>query len=356
MTATAVRTDHRSETVIRGSDYARLSRMIRDAGLLEPRRGAYAVRIALTAAAFVASWVAFVLIGESWYQTITAVVLGVVFTQVGFLGHECGHRQVARTRRGNDLLGLISGNLLVGLSFGWWIDKHNRHHAQPNTEGADPDIGAGLLAFTDAQVLTRTGWFARALVRYQAWLFFPLLTLEGLNLHVASIRAVLTQPARRYRRTEIILLTLHLTGYLTAMLLVLSPIKALTIIAIHQGVFGLYMGCAFAPNHKGMLIIPAGADVDYLRRQVLTSRNVRGGWLVDQLLGGLNYQIEHHLFPSMPRPSLRRARPIVRAYCQHLDLPYTETTLFTSYAAALRHLHSRAQPLRTRRGRTPIPG
>ena len=63
------------------------------------------------------------------------------------------------------------------------------------------------------------------------------------------------------------------------------------------------MGCSFAPNHKGMPVLSAGHTLDFLRKQVLTSRNIRGGWFVDILLGGLNYQIEHHLFPSMPRPA-----------------------------------------------------
>jgi fatty acid desaturase len=79
---------------------------------------------------------------------------------------------------------------------------------------------------------------------------------------------------------------------------------------------------------------------DFLRRQVLTSRNVRGGWLIDFLLGGLNYQIEHHLFPSMPRASLRHARPIVRAHCLKYGLPYIEVSLFDSYRQALCHLHT----------------
>jgi len=79
---------------------------------------------------------------------------------------------------------------------------------------------------------------------------------------------------------------------------------------------------------------------------VLTSRNVRGGLLLDVVLGGLNHQIEHHLFPSMPAPHLRRARPIVRAYCAELGIPYAESGLLSSYAQALRHLHAAGAPLR----------
>ena len=97
--------------------------------------------------------------------------------------------------------------------------------------------------------------------------------------------------------------------------LVLSPVKAVVFIVVQQGLFGLYLGCSFAPNHKGMLVLGADDRTDFLRRQVLTSRNVRGGWLTDFALGGLNYQIEHHLFPSMPRPNLRRSQAMIEAFC-----------------------------------------
>jgi fatty acid desaturase len=106
----------------------------------------------------------------------------------------------------------------------------------------------------------------------------------------------------------------------------------------------VYMGASFAPNHKGMPILPSGDKTDYLRRQVLTSRNIRGGRCVDFVLGGLNYQIEHHLFPSMPRPNLRRAQAVVRSYCAGHDIAYREDTLLASYAQTLRHLRDIGRP------------
>jgi fatty acid desaturase len=127
---------------------------------------------------------------------------------------------------------------------------------------------------------------------------------------------------------------------------VLTPPQALVFLVVHQCVFGLYMGCTFAPNHKGMPILCDDDKLDYLRRQVLTSRNVRGGRFTDFVLGGLNYQIEHHLFPSMPRPSLRRAQAIVRAHCGQHGLAYHESSVLGSYAQVLRHLHAVGAPLR----------
>jgi fatty acid desaturase len=333
-------------TIQRGSDFARLTQRITAAGLLNRRYGYYGAKIAVTAGLFVACWSAFVLLGDSWSQLLVAVALGVAFTQVAFLGHDAGHRQIFRTRRASELTGLLAGNLAVGLSYGWWIDKHNRHHANPNHEDHDPDVGAGALVWTGEQALQRRG-LGRLLARNQAYLFFPLLLLEGLNLHWASIQAVLRDPAIRRRALEGLLLAAHLVGYLAAVLLVLSPLKALLFIAVHQGLFGLYMGCSFAPNHKGMPVLTADDELDFLRRQVLTSRNVRGSAAVDLLLGGLNYQIEHHLFPSMPRANLRRAQPLVKAYCAELGISYEEAGAIDSYRQALRYLHDVGAPLRT---------
>jgi len=327
-----------------GSEYAGLSRQIAGAGLLDRRPGWYAARIGLTVGCHVAGWAAFVFIGDSWWQSLVAVVLAVTTTQVAFIGHDAGHRQVFRTRRATEVTGLLLGNLTVGLSYGWWMEKHTRHHANPNHVDEDPDVGTGTLAWTEEQALAARG-AGRWLVRRQAYLFFPLLLLEGLALHVASVRAVFSA-SMRHRAIEAVLLTAHTLAYLGLVFAVLSPVRAVLFIALHQGLWGLYMGCAFAPNHKGMPMFGASDDLDFLRKQVLTSRNVRGGPIVDLLLGGLNYQIEHHLFPSMPRPNLRRAQPIVLAYCGELGIGYEETSLVDSYRQGLRHLHGVGAPLR----------
>ena len=321
---------------VRRGDYAELSRLVRQAGLLKRRRRPYVWRIAVTTTLLAAGWTVFVLVGDSWWQLAVAAFLAVMFTQAGFLGHDAGHRQISGSRRVSYILGILHGNLGIGLSYGWWVTKHSRHHAHPNTEGADPDIAMNVLAFTPAQAHASRG-LSRMVFRYQAYLFFPLLLGEAASLHVASIRALASRRSRD-RPAEAALLATHLVGYLTAVFLVLPPVKAAVFILVQQGLFGLYLGASFAPNHKGMPILDAADRTDFLRRQVLTSRNVRGGWLTDIALGGLNYQIEHHLFPSMPRSNLRRSQALIRGYCQRHGLPYCEASLAGSYAQALRYL------------------
>jgi fatty acid desaturase len=329
----------------RWSEYTQLSRQIKQAGLLERRRGWYAARIGLNLALLAAGWVAFAVIGESWWQLVTAAFLAVVFTQIAFVGHDAGHRQIFRSRPANDRVGLLHANLLVGVSFGWWVPKHNAHHSNPNHEDLDPDISITALAFTDGQASSKHG-LIRLVARYQAWLFFPLLLLEAAHLHLASTKAVLRGGSGRANLVEGLLLVAHVAGYLTALVLVLSPLQAVVFALVQQGLFGLYLGCAFAPNHKGMPTLTEADQLDFVRRQVLTSRNVTGSRPVDFLLGGLNYQIEHHLFPNMPRPNLRHAQPLVRAFCAQHGLPYVEASLFGSYAEAIRHLHTVGASLR----------
>jgi fatty acid desaturase len=333
-----------SSPTSRWSEYTQLSRQIKQAGLLDRRHGWYAAKIAINLALLTGGWAAFVVLGDSWWQLVTAAYLAVVFTQLAFVGHDAGHRQIFRSRRANDLVGLLHANLLVGISFGWWVPKHNDHHSNPNHEELDPDISITALAFTPDQASSKHG-LVRLIARHQAWLFFPLLLLEAAHLHLASSKAIL-RGSGRTNLVEGLLLLAHVAAYVGVLLLVLSPLQALGFVAVHQGLFGLYLGCAFAPNHKGMPTLTQADELDFLRRQVLTSRNVAGSRPVDFVLGGLNYQIEHHLFPHMPRPNLRRAQPLIRAFCHQHGLAYAEASLVGSYAQAIRHLHTVGAPLR----------
>ncbi|GGS36602.1 acyl-CoA desaturase [Streptomyces griseoviridis] len=341
---TTVTTTPRSGTP--GSDFARLSRKIADAGLLGRRPGYYTARITSVAGLYATGWLALVLIGPSWWTLAVAAFMAVLYGQVALVAHDMAHRQVFRRRRASEVSGRIAASS-IGMSYGWWQDKHTRHHANPNTEDLDPDIGPDLLVWSPDQARAATG-LPRLLGRRQAFLFFPLLTLEGFNLHVSSGRA-LADRRLKHRTLDGALLLAHCALYLTALFLVLPPGMAVAFLAVHQCLFGVYLGSVFAPNHKGMPILSADGRPDFLRRQVLTSRNVNGGRFTDLALGGLNHQIEHHLFPSMPSPNLREARAIVRRYCRELGVDYTETGLIASYRLALTSLHRAGAPLRRAR-------
>ncbi len=279
------------------STYNELLARVRAEGLLERRRGFYIAMFAALTAGLLGAVTGFVLLGDSWFQLLIAAALGLIFTQFAFLGHEASHRQVFASGPTNDRAGRLIATWLVGMSYQWWMTKHTRHHANPNTVGKDPDIA------------------------------------------VTSIRSLLAPGAVDNRARELVAIGLRLSVYLEIVFLMLPVGMAFAFLGVQLAVFGVYMGASFAPNHKGMPQLPAGSRVDFLNKQVLTSRNIRGGWSMSVLMGGLNHQIEHHLFPSMPRPHLRRARLLVREHCAAHGIPYTETGLVNSCRIVIAYLN-----------------
>jgi len=334
---TAPTTARPNQAAATGS-YQELSREVRDAGLLARTPVFYGLLLAGLGLALVAIVAGSVLLGRSWFQLLLAAALGIVLTQFAFVAHEASHRQVLSSGPANDRLGRILANGVVGISHSWWMSKHSRHHANPNHVGKDPDIAPDTIVFLHADAAQRSRVMA-ALTRVQGWAFFPLLTLEGLNLHVTAFRTLLQQERSRARTLELTLLVVRLTTYVAVVLWFLGLGIGFAFLGVQLAVFGVYMGASFAPNHKGMAMIPEGSRLDFLSKQVLTSRNITGGTWMSTLMGGLNYQVEHHLFPSMPRPHLARARELVMAHCAERGVPYTETTLLRSYAIVVRYLN-----------------
>jgi fatty acid desaturase len=172
-----------------------------------------------------------------------------------------------------------------------------------------------------------------------------MLTLEALNLHLTSVLAVL-RPGRRHRKVEAVLLAAHATAYVSLLVVTMTWQQALVFLLIHQALFGIYLGCSFAPGHKGMPILAPEQAADPFLRQVLTSRNVTGGRLAEVLMGGLNYQIEHHLFPSMARPNLHHAQRVVQRFCENRGVSYAQASPIETYTAVLQHLHAVGAELR----------
>jgi fatty acid desaturase len=328
------------------SDYAIVKRRVRDAGLLEKQPWFYARSIAAKMSVLAACLVVFALFRNPWVQAANAVVLAIVSGQLGFQLHDSGHRQMFAKGWRNALVGLVTGNLLLGMSYGWWVDKHNRHHANPNHVDLDPDINMVAISYSPEQSLERRG-LLRAVARRQAYLFFPLLLLLGWSMHVSSLGFLLQQRSR-HRWTELALLAAHVALYVGLAIFFLGPWSALLVIAIHQCGGGFYMALVFAPNHKGMPQVDDSGDLDFLRKQVLTSRNVRSHPLTDMWYGALNYQIEHHLFPTMPRNRVREAHLIVREFCAEQSIPYHEVSMLQSYRELLGFLHEVGAPLRSR--------
>ena len=327
-------------------DYAQLKRLVTVRGLLVRRRRGYILpALALIAMLGLVTAGAVVSRG-SWWVLLWAAPAAFLFGQVGFTAHEAAHNQILRTSRGNYALSLLLFNLSLGGSRGWWTDKHNVHHAQPNRIGVDPDIDGGVIATSEAEAVRATG-LSRWVMRRQATAIWPLLSLGVLQIHVYSA-GFLRSGRLRNAGTEAGLLALHAVLYLGGLVLVLGPVRGLVFALVHQMLMGAYLGGAFLPNHLGMPMLEAGESLDFLRRQVRTARNLRANRVADYVFGALSCQIEHHLFPTMPRRNLRLAAPIVRRFCQERGIAYHETGVVTAFVEVRRHLAAVVVPLRSR--------
>ena len=328
---------------LESNEYAHLKRLVKDAGLLEKNPGHYAVKMAVSIGLLVLSVTVLTLVDNVWLQMMNAAFLAFIIVQISYTGHDLGHKQVFRSSRNNDILGLFV-SLLIGINRSWWVEKHNEHHSNPNDLDMDPDIEIPVVAFSEDQARGKTG-VARLIVRYQAFLFYLLLCFEGFVLKFSGIRYILTNRLK-FPIAEPIMMVGHIGVYAGLVFLSLPVWQGLLFIAVNQLLIGLYIGSTFAPNHKGMLMLDGKLQLDFLRRQVLTSRNVKSSPVNDFLYGGLNYQIEHHLFPSMPRNRLKEAQKIIRPFCGKHLISYYETGVIQSQREILQYLHLVSAPLR----------
>jgi fatty acid desaturase len=325
--------------------YTELKRIVEVHGLLVTQPLYYLRQILLNVVLFAAGVLLLFWTDNVWLWLLDAVFLSFVATQFGFIAHDAGHGQIFRSPWKNHLVGLFN-NVLLGASYFWWVDTHNKHHSKPNQVANDPAIDYSVMAFSDEAALSKKG-ILRFLVKYQAFFFLPLMFLYPIAMRVDSVRFLLRSKSK-YRLVDAILIGLHFVLYFWMVFGVLDLWMAILFILVHQALWGLYLAFVFAPNHMGMVILEKDTDLDFLTRQVITARNVKGGRITDFIFGGLNLQIEHHLFPRMARNKLRKAKEIVEDFCRKKSIRYYETGVVQSYTEIFKDLHRVSRALRSR--------
>ena len=333
---------------VRTNEYAELKRLIKQNGLMDQQPAYYTYKILLTLGMLALSLLFLLVIDNFWLQLLNAAYLAFVFTQIGFIGHDFGHRQIVRDARKNTIGSLIF-TLFVGVSGELWVRTHNEHHANPNNIDLDPDIDVPVIAFTQEEARRKRG-IARFIVKYQAYFFFPVTCLLAFSQRIRGVQFVVRKQGK-HTAAEALCMAIHFVLYFGLLVYFLTLWPAVLFIVIHQGLHGLCMASVFAPNHKGRPVLDKGSRLSFLRRQVLTARNVKAHPFTDFWYGGLNYQIEHHLFPKIPRNKLGEAQTIVKAFCHAHSIPYYETGLLQSYRELLQHLHQVSAPLREEKRR-----
>jgi len=260
-----------------------------------------------------------------------AVVLALFWQQCGWLAHDFCHHQVCAWRPANTAAAYALGNLAQGFSVAWWKGKHNQHHAAPNelagegsTAALDPDIDTlPLLAWSPAVVAALpVGAPERALLRIQHWLFLPILLAARLAWAQQSVSTVvgLARAGGKDAAVEVASLAAHYTLYLGAAFTVLPPLAAVAWALGAQAACGLLLALVFVQSHNGMEVYTTTHD--FVTAQAVSTRDIAPGAWADWFTGGLNYQIEHHLFPGLPRHNLGLVAPAVASLFAKHGLEY----------------------------------
>jgi fatty acid desaturase len=304
-------------------------------GLLEPSH-VWRWKLLFWTPTFLLSYLGLVVLpfGVSWLLLVP--VSAVALLTMGFVGHDAGHYALSRRRWVNDAWGQLGMTLLCGMSFGFWRSRHNLHHVRCQEIGGDPDMHFGVLFSVYPNSASWGTPLGRLFLRIQKWAFWPLAAFYWVTLRYDAIRDLFQRP--RETRVDRFLLPLHWLLLLVVPGLVWSWPSAILAYVTVSCLSSLMTASVFIPNHMGMRRLESGEKLSYLEQQVTTSRNISNRPWLDFYFGGLNSQIEHHLFPRVAHHRYRAMRPIVRAFCGERGLAYEEATFLQALRSVGRHL------------------
>ena len=291
-----------------------------------------------------------------WAAIALIPVAGVFCTSIAMMGHEGSHKSFSKSPWRNQLMVYLAFPLFSGLGTLYWRNKHDRlHHGHPNVEGVDPDIKPFPFVSSRGdheRSSPRLRWFQRNLQRTAFW---PMSTLMALGMRRSSIIYMARFPKQHGFTAawfaEVACMLLHYTCWLVVPMIVWGPLVGLGLYAGIWGVVGVCLALVFAPAHMS-LPITDGQNHDWVH-QLETTRNLALPRVVSFFFIGLDYQVEHHLFPKIPHQNLPRAAEITRAWCarngiQHLTSPYPAALRDSAKFMATAWAQNASQPLDVR--------
>ena len=279
---------------------------------------------------------------DSWLeQAVACAALALLLAQFAFIGHDAGHGSIVRSPTVNHAFGQVAMTLVTGLAFDEWIARHRAHHQFCQDETRDPDMADTVVASLTTESSRRKGALGRFMTRHQAthiWLFS---LLFGHSQRHFSQATVFGDP-RRYR-LDAAMLVLHFALWfgVPCGLLDVPLLAVLLAYVIPATLLGPYLAAIFWVNHVGMPLVRKVESFSFFEHQVVTSRTIINPPAWDWLFGGLNFQIEHHLFPQVPSCRLLALQAIVcehfaRQHIAYNGVPWREAIRLI--AAHLRHV------------------
>jgi len=264
----------------------------------------------------------------SWF--LGAILLGISYQQQGWLAHDYAHQQVFKNRRVNNFMAYLVGSFCSGYSVNWWKERHNSHHAITNVLEGDPDVDNLPLFVWAKEDLVRmpTVPISQKIVPYQHYYFIPFTAWLKIIWNLQSLVFISlphNMPLNKVARWEKLTVLAHYTWlFLVLYHFLPSFLAAVAFFFISEWVGGACIANIVFMNHYAckQMTWNDGQSATFLELQFLTTRNVDPNPWMNWFSGGLNLQVEHHLFPTMPRYNLLKIRQQVKEFAQSVSLPY----------------------------------
>ncbi len=294
---------------------------VKAAGLLErvPVRGSVEM-----GAIVLSLLVAFVTM-PYWNPVLLGLFLTLVFTRAVFVSHDILHLQYFKNKKFSFRLSYPFSALILSNSSSWWDHKHNvNHHTWCNVVEKDEDIRALDGAFTPHN--RGNSPFIR---KYKHILFWGAMFFMYPAFIVQSYRFVL----KRRLYGELGLMLLHWPLIWGTLFYTLPFASAMTVFVTLYVSLSAWLAFGFITNHLGCEVfnLEQSRNMSWMEIQMRGSRSLKGGKFIHWFYGGLNTQIEHHLFPKAPRFNLLKVQEITRAFAQKHGIHYFETTPLQAY-------------------------
>lgn len=276
-----------------------------------------------------AGWLAF----DSWWLKAAGLLVSSVgFTGLVTCGHTAAHVTALPWRWANSTLTYFAYPFLAMLSVHYWRNKHNYvHHPAPNVIGTDDDCDLMPFFAMNESEVQGAGPRWRFYYRHvQGWIFPIALAMNGFNVHRVGwkflVKRLLDPKTRRPAHfIDLGAMLAHVAVWIVLPCVLLSVTEGLVLYVLRMSLMGYAMFFAFAPAHfpaEAELLEPAAGERDFVMRQTQATVNFRTGFFGRLACNGVEYQIEHHLFPGICDVHYARIAPLVREFCERNGYPY----------------------------------
>jgi len=298
-----------------------------------------AIKFTVLIILLVATHVCVIIFIDKPYYIIFVVLWGILAVQFGLFAHEAGHRAASNSSIVNKIYGYFSMPFVNGNNFTVWVDLHNQHHQYVQIENMDPDMDFKILLSVYPAQAKLKNKFLKKIQRFQQIYFWFISLFFSWSFRLKSFDLIIKNPKKM--KMDSVLIISHYFVWLGIPAIFIGFNLALINYLFYSMVLSFYLAIIFSVNHIGLPTLSGVPQkMDFTKLQIEYSRNITNHKFLDFIFGGLNFQIEHHLFPGVSIRNLRNGSRIVSEFCKKNNFKYQTMCLLPALRQIYKHLYN----------------